>query len=642
MIVQATFWAGCVLSGESLTSTHSPANSGGTPNQTAKVPKDATPFADVDPATLGLNLTPAPQFNEKVTGTVGRDSIMLFLPYVANARDYRVFAVRKGVSTLVSAGKEDVVGGEVFCAGLRQHNACDDDEKDNRFSASEFSVPSCAVDLRAVHTPKEVLRQVQVDGLSDETTLVIEAIDRLCPFTGVVGATGDEVPLASQASQTITTTINGTTKQLKDVRPSFAIRTEADVIGEYGSVIINGHGSAPRPSGTDVSPNWNVGTPAPRQTMTVLARAAVKVKLKGTATRPAGFSTDDVWDDFADDTDQPIRNSTTPIVPPAFPVQFPTHYENSKWNFYSFGAEDHQFFVKRGALHSLLPDQDQEIMSANVMYPKRSFNLPLATDTGQFMHATFEVQTNATQRRYFWFHVCGAESANATYQGTRLADRSAIIPFPGFFNANEGRHISLAGWNCLQVVPRSGGYERMPGSATGNSERPETDIRIVLNKVLPAGANVQTHRDSVVLAGPPQLTSDQELEGAWYRTFNDQQQLDGPVLDDQMFIHQRTKFDIYLHRSRIVIYVNGEQRICNDFTKQPLTQVDSAVGLGHVLYHSSAERIEFQRTDWLRTAQYYYRYNTPWSDARSIDNYGIAARSSLPTGFNEKQCYRFE
>lgn len=608
---------------------------GGTPSAKEKPPANAGEFEKVDPKTLGLQLAPAPEFTDPVKGTAGRDSVMLFLPFAASARDYRVFAVRQGVSTVVTDGTEDVLGGEVFCAGLRQHNACDDDEKDSRFSAAEFSVPRCSIDARAVHTPKEVLRQVQVEGLSGDTTLVVEAIDRQCPFTGVLGATAAEIPLAPQATQIITTTVNGASKQLKDVPDTFKVRSEPEIRAAYGSVIVNGHGPAQRPATTDVSPNWNVGSPAARNPPKVLFRTAIIVKPKGTAQPPAGF---DVWDDFANDSDQPVLQPSTPLVPAGFPVQFPTHHENSTWNFYSYGAKDHQFFLRRGALHSLLPDQDQEIMSANVIYPKRTFSLPPAAGN-TYLHATFEIQTNATQRRYFWFHACGASDASQTYNGTRLADRSAIIPFPGFFNANEGRHISLAGWNCIQIVPRSGGYEKMAGGVGGINQRPETDVRVVLNDILPAGANVQTHRDSVVLAGPPQLNSNQVLEGAWYRTFSPQKQLSGPVLDDQMFITQRTKFDIYLHRSRVVIYVNGEQRICNDFPTHTLTQASSAIGLGHVLYHSSAERLEFQRTDWLRTAQYYYRYNTPWIDERSVDNYGIAGASTLPTDFDPRPCF---
>jgi hypothetical protein len=58
-----------------------------------------------------------------------------------------------------------------------------------------------------------------------------------------------------------------------------------------------------------------------------------------------------------------------------------------------------------------------------------------------------------------------------------------------------------------------------------------------------------------------------------------------------------------------------------------------------VLYHSSAERGEFTRNDWIRTAQYYYRYNTPFLDHRSFDNLGVRSDAGLPANFQPGSCY---
>jgi hypothetical protein len=54
------------------------------------------------------------------------------------------------------------------------------------------------------------------------------------------------------------------------------------------------------------------------------------------------------------------------------------------------------------------------------------------------------------------------------------------------------------------------------------------------------------------------------------------------------------------------MYVNGEQRLCNDFPTVALTMAEGALGFGQVLYHSAAEREEFRAPYWDRTGQRYY------------------------------------
>src|SRR5262245_56800617 len=56
-----------------------------------------------------LNLTKAPAFAEPVRYVPNRSSVTLHLPYVAGARDYRVFAVKSGVmSELANDGGEKI------------------------------------------------------------------------------------------------------------------------------------------------------------------------------------------------------------------------------------------------------------------------------------------------------------------------------------------------------------------------------------------------------------------------------------------------------------------------------------------------------------------------------------------------------
>ena len=138
---------------------------------------------------------------------------------------------------------------------------------------------------------------------------------------------------------------------------------------------------------------------------------------------------------------------------------------------------------------------------------------------------------------------------------------------------------------------------------------------------------------------PERSLVDATIQGSWMRTWDNDQKLNGVMLDDQMFIEQRTTFDIYFNRGRVVLYANGVQKLCNDFSLHQLTMAEAAIGLGHVLYHSSAERGEFTRSDWIRTGQYYYRYNTPFLDQRSFDNFGVQSGVPLPSNFDVGPCY---
>ena len=111
------------------------------------------------------------------------------------------------------------------------------------------------------------------------------------------------------------------------------------------------------------------------------------------------------------------------------------------------------------------------------------------------------------------------------------------------------------------------------------------------------------------------------------------------ILDDEQLISPRTRYDIYLRRNRAIMYVNGEQRLCNDFGGVPLTMAEAAVGFGQVLYHSAAERLEFGQSFNDRTGQRYYLENTPFVDTRSWDNVGYDERVAAPADFDASYCY---
>ncbi len=131
----------------------------------------------------------------------------------------------------------------------------------------------------------------------------------------------------------------------------------------------------------------------------------------------------------------------------------------------------------------------------------------------------------------------------------------------------------------------------------------------------------------------------QDGSKTWARTWDDQHQPNGVMLDDQMFIEQRTRLDVFFNRDRVVVYANGAQKLCNDFPAARLTMAEAAVGIGHVMYHSSAEKGDLERDYWTATAQYQYRKNLPFIDQRGFDSYGVQVDATLPASFQEGPCY---
>lgn len=441
----------------------------------------------------------------------------------------------------------------------------------------------------------ELLRVIEVTNLSGPTDLVVEAIGTPCPFVGHLALTHrdiqvtiDELPVAD--------------------RIKFSFFTEAELRARYGSLILNGHGMGP-----------TFGTQGSTTPPKVLARTTLHVTPIGYATP----RTTDFFEDF-DGTSGPIALiGPMPDVGRAYHAG--RHLGNSKWDYYVFN--DHlamaDLWVDRGLLHVTQPDWIQDVFATTVGVPRRAAQL----STSGYLHVTFEVASNATSRRYWWLGLCGAEEKGKTFDADnhftgRLVQTS-------FFYQPDGRNVSIDGWNCLQIFPRDGS----PFSIAPNNKRSETDVRVMINK---AGA---AERESVVNLSPPQYPASSATP-SWFRQIDSAGKMVAPILDDQLRIAPRTRFDVYIRRDRVVLFANGGQRLCNDFSKYPLTMAEAGVAYGQVLYHTAAERLEFSRSFNDRTGQRYYLENAPYADEREWDNVGFEENVGAPTTFDASKCFQ--
>lgn len=519
-----------------------------------------------DGSTLGW--TAAESMGE-VQFVANRDSVLLVLPEVALASDYRVFRVPAGVSVSDLSGREQVSGATIHCAGYRQHN--------DQFTGT-----------------RELLRVVEVTDLSGPTTLVVEAIDAACPYSGAMALQHEDLPVTIDEVPV-------------EDRITFSIFTAEEIRARFGSLILNGHGRSS-----------SLGMPGPAAPPRVLARTAVRVTPRGkTAPRTADF-----FDDFDGSGGPLVASGVADDVGRAYRPG--RRLSNSKWDFFVYNDADGkaQLSEERGLLHVTLPDWEQDVFATVLGVPRR----PTTLSASAYLHLTFEVASNATSRRYWWVGVCGAAQAGQTFDAQNHFLGHLVQT--SFFYEPDGRNVSTDGWNCLQFFPRDGS----PFELGPTDTRTESDVRVMVNR-----ANAGP-RDSVVNVSPAQYPASAATP-SWFRTQDASGAPGVGILDDQLQISPRTRFDVWLKRDRLVLYVNGKQRLCNDFPHAALTMAESAVAFGQVLYHSAAERLEFGRSYNDRTGQRYYLENAPYVDERDWDNVGYEAQVGAPADFDPAPCY---
>jgi hypothetical protein len=513
-------------------------------------------------------------------------------------------------------------------------------------------------------------------------TVTVEAMDRLCPFPGIIGRTAHTIPLFHSAD----TDHPGNPWVDASAVKSFSVFTKAQVVAKYGSLIVNGQGWSMGPFVQAKLPSVPMfAQPAPVNPPVILARGAVTIAPAAATAAP----TTDFFDDFsnANDTFQslPLPKWTYPREDAGEVVR-----QNSKWTIYGNGytccanPDGRGYvdaFIDNGHMNTILGDWAQDVLSEVSMFPRKAAHLNSTT----YLHVTFEVNSFATGRRYWAFTACGSNIAGQTLDKTGALKEQIV--HTTFFYTPTGASPSTAGWNCLQIfnrqgnsnaqnqwenmynldgsrppVPANNGYYDLadfmhtaipsianPAKVAAYTDHPESDVLVLVNKPIPKadlpeklGLNqqvVQTAATSPVNVSPLQL--DNPLgEIAWFYRVDAHGNPVAPILDDQQLASPRTKYDLYIRNNRIIMYVNGQARLCNDFTTPTTTLkiADAALGFHQVLYHSSGEFVE-RMEDPDRGAAFHYHYNSPWIDQRSWDNIGFQENTAAPSDFNPKTCF---
>jgi hypothetical protein len=664
-------------------------------------PAPVTPPGTGLPSGAGFNFTSAPALSG-VKMVQNRDSVIIQVPAVANARDFRVLVQPTAVAAN-SNGTESVSGGTQFCAGVRQHQArthfvadkvslfpyyfyanSGTDSPTSEATPNFFGPPPTPWTWFDLDTPPNLA--IEVTGVTAGMTVTVEAIDRLCPFPGTIGRLHEDIALSQgpDVQHPDNPWINATSIA------TFPVVTKEEVIAKYGSLIINGQGWAGGPNVQANPPSSPpFAQPAAVNPPVVLARAAIAISpLAAPPPAPAGF-----FDDFSNPNDTFQTLAQPKWTYPRYQGAGELIMQNSKWTIYGNGftccsptapMDGRGYadaYIENGALHTTLGDWAQDVLSEITMIPRKAAHL----NATNYLHITYEVPSFATNRRYWVVTLCGSSVAGQTLDGTGALKEQIV--HSTFFYLNTGMSPSTAGWNCLQIFNRQGNsnafsnWESMhnikggrppvppnkglydladyiynsipsisdPSKTVAYTVHPESDVVVLVNKPIPkanlpevAGVNeqvVQSAATSPINVSPLQLDNPAG-EIAWFYKVNAQGNPIAPILDDQQLVSPRTKYDLYVRNNRIIMYVNGQSTLCNDFTTPTTTLniADAAVGFHQVLYHSSGEFAE-RFVDPDRGGAYHYRYNSPWIDQRTWDNMGFEENVSAPGDFNPAICF---
>jgi hypothetical protein len=445
-------------------------------------------------------------------------------------------------------------------------------------------------------TTQQLVDTIQFPGIPASSHIVIEALDTACPFTGVVGN--------KHATLDRTSAVNPEIKAADSA--IYTVFTESDVTSTYGSMIINGQAGATA-----------TGTPAPVKAPKVLQRTTVVVSPLGTSTPPPVTT---FFDDFSA-SDQPalISSGLTSQTHPFIDI-----FQNSKWTIEGAALDLDQYFVDRGQFHAVIADTGADDFSSSVAYPKQLAQL---SDTS-YLHIVYDVNSITSDRRYWWISVCGADQAGQTIAANG-APTSYLDP-DSSLQSGDGNNPNQSGYNCIDIFPKNGAVDNPLPLGNGTSPPPETDVRVL---VYGTGKGVTGTNVS------PDQYKNGYLSPSWYREMDGTGKFIGPMLDQDNLYAPMTHYDLYVRRNRVVLYADGQQKLCNDFPESLVTMSEAMVGFGHVLYHTSAEHNEIAPGNWERDVY----NNLKYFDRRDWDNLGFDNGVQPPTtgasAFNESDCY---
>lgn len=544
---------------------------------------------------------------------VRRDSLIVYLPNVQGAADYRVYVEGRNV---------------LACAGYRQR----------------ASVARLDGNDRVI---RELLQTVELPGLVTPGSyrVIVEALDRPCAFTGMPAHTSAVIPVTSGLL------LPGLTGG------GVPLRGFADAIAQYGAEIINGQGA---------SSDWIVQTGQLRAqavvagsaaaTPVVIARSAIRVLTpfadEGVNAPIIDVGPNAVFDDFSTDAVASFGRIASRSFGGSDAIQGPF----GNWYFWGASAQAAlgqsatdpplgvQVWRRHGRLNITLADWAQDVFSAVHFSSLQSKPAALQSiDPTHYAHSFFRVDSGATGRRYWHWMMCGGADVNTLVDPATNIPRIRPLLRPDFFLANGVNPTEPAGGNepltpyhrreCLNVFHRATGNPDTPRLPDGSDgPRPNQELIVTVN---PEG------RARGVINLAPAVFDRGYGENAFRWRLDAAGRYAGPLIEPFDQQQPLTHYDIFMRKDRVVIFVNGRQGACIDLSSRPLAMNYGLIVYGQVLYHSDAEYGEYYVPERPASNPYQAPYgsfhlsmNTVAADSRAWDAVGHSEKIAIPPLFS--------
>jgi hypothetical protein len=540
-----------------------------------------------------------------------RDALIVYVPNVAGAADYRAYAINNAVSFQNGAPR----GAVVACAGYRQY---------------PWKRPSSLA-------IRELLQSLELPGLrgAGRYQLVVEAIAEPCPFTGLLGHSSATLP--TNIMPTLESATGGTVP----------IVGFTDVQQRYGNEILNGQGAS---SDWVMQSGQKRGQPALARDPSVIARSVLQVTLPfpdETQNAPIiDVGNNSHFDDFGTDA---IATGLTSNPDYQFGDQRAVQGAFGDWFVWGNGAQAAQndptdnpkgvqIWQRHGRLYTTFGDWAQDVM-ADIHFASRKTK-PLELDQSRYLHSFFRVDSSASDRRYWHWMLCGAATREELVDNTNTPLLRPILD-PFFYEDNginpTSRHGNEAAkpnhnQECLQILQLGGLFA--PTVPNGALEPQHSLVAII---------NPKGRARGVINLTPTGFDNFGTAAQFWRQTPTGGYA--SPLLEPFDQQAPLTHFDVFTRPDRTVLFINGRQAACWDYSQRPLEMKFGLPIYGSVLYHSDAEYSEKYRPQpangFPANGLYHYMMNTLAADTRVWDAVGHSQKIDIPAlfDFNPALCF---
>lgn len=585
-----------------------------------------------------------------------RDAALLYFGSVEGATDYRAYVVDNDVSFVDSANGKQPRGAVIACAGYRQHGF-------------ESAV------VNGQHT-REVLQSVELPGVpvSGEYTIVLEATSTPCPFTGIPGHTDATITQFNRHNAD-----PGSYPSTGQHYAKFA--SFSSVLAAYGNEYVNGQGAVSNwvnrltsTMGLQVPPD---STEIPKDPV-VLARSAIAV-LSPALEEPLLAPVIDVGSNAIEEnfTENLVVNPATYVANPDYsgadipgapkfeipgawqfwgrylqPADGQSGVVNGAWS--PKGMLGLQVFQRHGRLYTSFGDGGQDVGGAIGFASSKV--APQQLDSTKYVHSMFRINSEATQRRYWTWSLCGAQTPEELQDPTTHAYKirpifnesafATALPTQGLYADNPSMPNPRLGTLSVAGAQNVKAKECLSIAEDGQPEYPVT-TRVRTSGVIRAQIHPLGYAKGIIPLGNNVTDNGNSPKGFRFKV-DSSGKYAGPMIEPFDQLAPLTHYDVFVRPDRVVFFVNGRQGFCVDLTDRPLTMKYGMVTYGDLLYHSSLEweGIASPQRDGLpmRASQLYHTVlNSPIATSRAWDVIGEADKVDIPAQFptfDASQCVK--